>query len=79
MAACSIFAFCVGDARFNGGQISFGDNKLLLSAVLCTILGTTSCYLAQNSMSSALHKLCARCNCVFSAFLREVCRRVYNI
>ena len=79
VAACSIFAFCVGSARFNGGQISFGDNKLLLSAVLCTILGTTSCYLALNSMSSALHQLCARCNCVFSAFLREVCRRVYNI
>ena len=53
VAACSIFAFCVGSARFNGGQISFGDNKLLLST-------KTQC--------CALHHLCARCNCVFSAF-----------
>ena len=59
VAACSIFAFCVGSARFNGGQISFGDNKLLLSAVLCTILGTTSCYLALE-LSAVRCTICAR-------------------
>ena len=59
VAACSIFAFCVGSARFNGGQISFGDNKLLLSAVLCTILGTTSCYLALE-LSAVRCTICAQ-------------------
>ena len=59
VAACSIFAFCVGSARFNGGQISFGDNKLLLSAMLCTILGTTSCYLALE-LSAVRCTICAQ-------------------